>query len=92
MRKKNLPARLIFAGNLRNLRLSLRWSQQELAEKSGLHLTYIGQLERGERNTTVNNMDRLASACGRDLYELLIAGKFAADPAAKRIYTRRRKA
>lgn len=46
-------------------------SQELLAEKAGLHRTYIGQVERGERNISVDNMERLADAVGLQLWEML---------------------
>lgn len=46
-------------------------SQEALAEKAGLHRTYIGQVERGERNISVDSMERLAEAVGMNLWEML---------------------
>jgi transcriptional regulator with XRE-family HTH domain len=46
-------------------------SQEALAEKAGLHRTYIGQVERGERNISVDSMERLAAAVGQALWEML---------------------
>ena len=69
-RKKN--ARQIFGINLRRYREELRLSQEDLAEKADLHRTYIGSVERGERNVSIDNMERLASAVGRTIPELLV--------------------
>jgi transcriptional regulator with XRE-family HTH domain len=69
--KQKVTARLRFAGNLREARLRLCWSQEDLAEESGLHRTYVGSVERGERNISVDNMECLARAVGVDLIELL---------------------
>jgi transcriptional regulator with XRE-family HTH domain len=46
-------------------------SQEVLAEKAGLHRTYIGQVERGERNISVDSMERLANAVGLQLWDML---------------------
>ena len=40
-------------------------------EKAGLHRTYIGQVERGERNISVDSMERLADAIGAELWAML---------------------
>lgn len=55
-------ARMIFAANLRKLRLQHGLSQEELAHLSGLHRTYIGSVERGERNISIDNMEKIAIA------------------------------
>ena len=69
-RKKN--ARQIFGINLRRHREELRLSQEDLAEKADLHRTYIGSVERGERNVSIDNMERLAIAVGRTIPDLLV--------------------
>lgn len=52
----------VFAANVRRKRLELGLSQEELAEYAGVHRTYIGMLERGEKNVTIYNIERLAIA------------------------------
>ena len=47
---------------IRNYRTQLGWSQEKLAELSGCHPTYIGQLERGEKNATLESIEKIASA------------------------------
>jgi transcriptional regulator with XRE-family HTH domain len=71
MRNKILSARLIFAKNLRKLRQSYGFSQEKLAELSGLHRTYIGSVERGERNISIDNMERIAMALHVEIPNLL---------------------
>jgi transcriptional regulator with XRE-family HTH domain len=47
---------------VRDLRLKLGYSQEALAERAELHRTYIGGIERGERNVSLENIVRLAHA------------------------------
>lgn len=46
-------------------------SQEDLAELAGLHRTYVGAIERGERNVSIDNIERLAAALGVDVVDLL---------------------
>ncbi len=64
-------ARQRFADNMRIARLKMRLSQDELAERSGLHRTYIGSVERAERNISIDNMEAIANALDLELAELL---------------------
>jgi transcriptional regulator with XRE-family HTH domain len=64
-------ARRRFGVNLRRNREALGLSQEDLAEAAGLHRTYIGSVERGERNVSIDNMERLAAAVGKKIQELL---------------------
>ena len=61
----------IFAKNLRYLRSQLGHSQEELAQIAGLHRTYISSLERGERNVSLKNIERLANALDVEPWQLL---------------------
>ncbi|TCV85821.1 helix-turn-helix protein [Sulfurirhabdus autotrophica] len=69
--KKTISARQRFAMNLRKARLARDISQEELAELAELHRTYVGSVERGERNISIDNMERLATALQLDVIELL---------------------
>ena len=60
-----------FGQCVRKLREAKEWTQEELAERSGLHRTYIGSIERGERNLALLNIRRVASAFGLTLSEFL---------------------
>jgi len=67
----NTKARQTFASNLRKARLAKGLSQEDLGELTGLHRTYVGSVERGERNVSIDNMERFAEALGRTLASLL---------------------
>lgn len=54
--------RLALSKNLRVLRSEKGWSQEALADEAGLHRTYIGSVERCERNVSIDNIARLAQA------------------------------
>ena len=54
----------LFGARVRELRLEKGWSQEQLASKVGLDRTYIGGIERGERNLGLKNIFRLADALG----------------------------
>lgn len=56
--------RQIISHNLKRLRTERSWSQEHLAAVCGLHRTYVGSVERGERNISVDNLERLAKAFG----------------------------
>lgn len=50
----------VLAANLRKLRTKLHLSQEEFAERCGLHRTYVGAIERGERNVTLKTLGHIA--------------------------------
>lgn len=54
--------RKTFGERIRNLRKQVGWSQEELAATCGLHRTYVGAVERGERNVSLLNIVALARA------------------------------
>ena len=64
--------RPILATNLRRLRESKGISQEELASRAGLHRTYVGAVERAERNITLATLQRLADALEVDPVSLLV--------------------
>ena len=70
-RRTKEGARLRFAANLRASRKARGWSQEELAAISGLHRTYVGAIERGERNVSIDNIERLAKSLDLDVLDLL---------------------
>ena len=63
---------LKFGNNIRKYRKSKGYSQEKLAELSGLHRTYISDIERGSRSISLNNIERLANALEIEIYKLFI--------------------
>ena len=59
---QNSPLVIKFAHNVRKFRLARGVSQEALAEAAGLHRTYIGMIERAEKNITLYNIERIAIA------------------------------
>ena len=62
---------LKFGIRIRELRVANSWSQEDLADKAGFHRTYIGMIERGERNLSLKNVEILANSFNLSLNELL---------------------
>lgn len=62
---------LALGREVRRLREARGYSQEELADRSGLHRNYIGGIERGERNVGVKALFRLARALGLPVSKLL---------------------
>lgn len=60
----------LFGKKLRLLRMSKGLSQEELGLRSGIHRTYIGQIERAEKNVTIQNVYKLAKTLELDIREL----------------------
>ena len=56
---------------VRDRRTELKLTQQELGDRCGLHRTFIGSVERGERNLSILNLRQLAAALRVPLAELL---------------------
>jgi len=57
--------------NIRAYRMRKVMSQEELADELGVHRTYMGGVERGERNLTLRSLERLAGRMGVDPVALL---------------------
>ena len=51
-----------FGDKVKKLRKAKGWSQEELGDKAGLHRTYIGSIERNERNVSLINIEKIATA------------------------------
>lgn len=56
---------------IRETRVKEGYSQEELASRCGLHRTYISDIERGERNVSVENIEKIAKALKTEPNELL---------------------
>jgi len=63
--------RQVLATNLRLLRNERGWSQEDLAAEAGLHRTFVGAVERAERNISLDNVEKLALAFGVEAWSLL---------------------
>lgn len=61
----------IFARNVQKCRKSLGLSQEQLAGMAGLHRTYIGMIERSEKNITLRNIEKIAKALKVEVKDLL---------------------
>jgi transcriptional regulator with XRE-family HTH domain len=64
MGKSDSPLRNALAQTLRELRAERGLSQEELADAAGLHRTFVGAVERSERNISLDNIGKLAAALG----------------------------
>jgi transcriptional regulator with XRE-family HTH domain len=60
-----------FGKAVRQARQKKGWSQEELAYRANLHRTYVGSIERGERNVALENIVALADVLGMKAFELL---------------------
>ena len=65
----------VFGTNLRSRRTALGISQEKLAEKSGLHRTYISDIERFQRSISLENIQRIADALEVETYKLFLEEK-----------------
>jgi len=59
-----------FGERVRALRKAAGLSQEELAERANLHRTYIGMIERGEKNVTLSNIQKIAFALNTTIHNL----------------------
>jgi transcriptional regulator with XRE-family HTH domain len=68
---QKFAAQLLFASNMKRIRLDKKLTQENVAEGAGLHPNYISSVERGERNLSIANIERIACALGVGMPELL---------------------
>jgi transcriptional regulator with XRE-family HTH domain len=59
---------VLLGKRVHELRGAKKWSQEEFAHISGLHRTYIGQIELGEKNISFGNLSKIAGVLGGDPY------------------------
>ena len=69
MKKSNILIK--FGENVREKRKEKGLSQEQLSFKADLHRTYIGMIERAEKNITLSNIEKIAKALEVDIIELL---------------------
>lgn len=62
---------LKFGNRVRELRKEKNLSQEDLSYKADLHRTYIGMIERAEKNITLANIEKIANALGTSIDNLL---------------------
>jgi len=70
-RKPSRKITQILADNLRGFRRAKNLSQEELADLCNVHRTYLGSIERGERNATLSTLEALSAALGVSVPQLL---------------------
>jgi len=68
--KKKSEVLIKFGQRVREERQELNLSQEELADKAGVHRTYIGMIERAEKNITLENIEKIAKALGKSIASL----------------------
>lgn len=68
---KQISIRHILAENVRRIRLKNRLSQEKLGDLAGLHRTYVGSIERAERNVSIDSIQALARALKVSVASLL---------------------
>ena len=68
---QKFAAQLLFARNMKRIRLEKKLTQEQVAEAANLHPNYISSVERGERNLSIANIERIAFALGTSMPELL---------------------
>ena len=62
---------MLFAANMRRIRKEKELTQEKVAEAADLHVNYISSVERGERNISICNIEKIAHALGVPMTALL---------------------
>ena len=66
------PLKAKFGGRVRQIRKVFGWTQEQLAERAGLDYKYIGAVERGERNLSMDNIEKIAKGFAIEPYQLFL--------------------
>jgi len=66
----NKQLSLDFGLMVRSIRIEQKLSQEQLANKAGVHRTYIGMIERGEKNITLENISKICDGLGLSIENL----------------------
>jgi len=61
-----------FGKRIRKLRKSMGLTQEELAERANMEYKYLGAIERGEKNLTINNIEKIAKGFGIEAHQLFL--------------------
>lgn len=69
---ENLSIKYKFGEVVKRIRIEQKLSQEKLAELTGLHRTYISEVERGERNVSLVNIYRIAHGLNKNVSELFL--------------------
>lgn len=68
MNKKSISVKI--GDRIREIRTSQNLSQEQLADKANVHRTYIGMIERAEKNITIVNVEKIAMALNINITDL----------------------
>ena len=68
----NCDINKVFGQKVAGIRRKLNISQEELADRCGIHRTYIGSIERGEKSPTLNTIEKIANGLQVDINQFFI--------------------
>lgn len=74
-RGARLPLAVAFGLTIRDARVRADWTQEELADPAGVHMTYVSDLERGLKSPTLDVVEKLAAALGTAAHRLVAAAE-----------------
>ena len=77
------PLRVRLGHTVRELRSSAGYSQESFAAKIKVHRTFMGTIERGNTNVSLDTIERLAKGLGMSVWELMRAAERSGGPAAR---------